>query len=48
MNYSYRGALERDQADVAELAERYGFLVERNGTRDLVLWDAAAFLLRKV
>lgn len=47
LNYSYRGDLERDRADIAELAARYGFVVERNGTRDFVLWDGATFLLRR-
>ena len=47
LNYSYRGDLGRDRADIAELAARYGFVVERNGTRDFVLWDGATFLLRR-
>ena len=45
-NYSYRGDLAADRADVARLAAAYGFLVERGGTRDFNLWDGATFLLR--
>jgi SAM-dependent methyltransferase len=47
LNYSYRGDLARDRADVAALAARHGFRVERDGTRDLELWDGATFLLRQ-
>jgi SAM-dependent methyltransferase len=47
LNYSYRGDLDHDRADVAELATRRGFVVERSGTRDFALWDGATFLLRK-
>jgi SAM-dependent methyltransferase len=47
LNYSYRCDLDCDRADVAELAARHGFVVERNGTRDFALWDGATFLLRK-
>jgi SAM-dependent methyltransferase len=46
-NYSYRGDLEADRADLARLATEYGFAVERSGTRDFSLWDGATFLLRK-
>ena len=47
LNYSYRGDAPQDGAEVADLADQYGFDVLRAGTRDLTLWDAAAFLLRK-
>jgi ubiquinone/menaquinone biosynthesis C-methylase UbiE len=47
LNYSYRGDAAQDGAEVADLADRHGFGVLRAGTRDLTLWDAAAFLLRK-
>lgn len=47
LNYSYRGDPVQDAAEVADLADRHGFEVRRAGTRDLTLWDAAAFLLRK-
>lgn len=46
-NYSYSGDLAVDRAAVAQLAARYGLAVQRSGTRDLSLWDAATFLLRK-
>jgi SAM-dependent methyltransferase len=46
-NYSYRGSLDTDRADIAALAARHGFRVDRDGTRDLELWDGATFLLRK-
>ena len=46
-NYSYRGDLDADRADVARLAAAHGFAIERNGTRDFSLWDGATFLLRK-
>jgi SAM-dependent methyltransferase len=47
LNYSYRGDLDADRADIALLAAAHGFAIERNGTRDLSLWDGATFLLRK-
>ena len=47
LNYSYRGDPAQDTSEVADLADRHGFDVLRAGTRDLTLWDAAAFLLRK-
>lgn len=47
LNYSYRGDLDRDRADVAQLAAAHGLAVERGGTRDLALWDGAAFVLRR-
>ena len=46
-NYSYRGDLDADRADIAHLAAVHGFAIERSGTRDLSLWDGATFLLRK-
>ncbi len=45
-NYSYRGDLAVDRADVARCAEAAGLRVLRNGTRDLALWDGTSFLLR--
>ena len=48
LNYSYRGDLDADRADVAQLAAEHGFTVERNGTCDFALWDGATFLLRKL
>lgn len=46
-NYSYSGDLAGDQTVIAQLSVRHGLAVERNGTRDLALWDATMFLLRK-
>jgi hypothetical protein len=48
MNYSYRGHLALDRADLGHFAAAYGFAVERNGTADLSLWDGRAFLLRRL
>jgi SAM-dependent methyltransferase len=47
-NYSYRGDLDADRADIARLAAAHGFIVEGNGTRDFSLWDGATFLLRRI
>jgi hypothetical protein len=45
-NLSYRGDLDCDRADLAALAGDR-FAVVRDGTRDLRLWDAPAFHLRR-
>jgi SAM-dependent methyltransferase len=47
-NYSYRGDLDTDRADLARLAAAHGFAIERNGTSDFSLWDGATFLLRRM
>ena len=47
LNYSYRGDLDADRRAIANLSERYGLTVERNGTRDFTVWDGATFLLRR-
>jgi hypothetical protein len=47
LNYSYRGDDTADREEVAALFAASGVAVERLGTRDLALWDAAAFLGRK-
>jgi SAM-dependent methyltransferase len=47
-NYSYRGDLDADRADIARLATARGYAIERNGTRDFSLWDGATFLLRRM
>ena len=47
LNFSYRGDLGQDRAEIGRLAAAYGFTVERAGTRDLALWDGATFLLRR-
>lgn len=46
-NYSYRGDLALDRADVAGHAAAAGLRIVRNGTCDLRLWDGAAFLLER-
>jgi SAM-dependent methyltransferase len=48
MNYSYRGDLDLDRAEIGILAERERFRIHRNGTRDLSFWDGRAFLLQKL
>ena len=48
LNYSYCGDLDADRHAVADLSQRYGFTVLRNGTRDFTLWDGATFLLRRM
>jgi SAM-dependent methyltransferase len=45
-NYSYRGDLETDRAEIAALAASAGLELLRNGTCDLTLWDATSFLFR--
>ena len=47
MNYSYRENTDADRADIARIAQQHNLAIERNGTRDLALWDGVAFLLRK-
>jgi len=47
LNYSYRGDLEHDRAELRRLAHLHSFAIERDGTRDFALWDGASFLLRK-
>jgi SAM-dependent methyltransferase len=44
-NYSYRGSLAADRAEIAAYAQAAGLRVLRNGTRDLALWDGTSFLL---
>ena len=43
-NYSYRGDPAIDRAEAAAGAEAVGLEVQRNGTRDLALWDGTSFL----
>jgi SAM-dependent methyltransferase len=47
LNYSYRGDLECDRAELRRLAHLHRLVIERDGTRDFALWDGASFLLRK-
>lgn len=44
-NYSYRGDLDADRADIAAFANSAGLQVLRNGLPDLALWDGTSFLL---
>jgi ubiquinone/menaquinone biosynthesis C-methylase UbiE len=45
LNFSYRGDITRDRAEVADLAEHCGLKVLRNGTPEFTLWDGIAFHL---
>jgi SAM-dependent methyltransferase len=47
MNFSYGGDLDADRAELSRLAAKFRLTVLRNGTRDLQLWDGAAFVLEK-
>lgn len=47
LNYSYRGDLDADRAELRRLAARHGFSIERDSARDFTLWDGVTFLLRK-
>ena len=47
-NYSYRGDLDADRADLAHLAAANGLAIERSGTSDFTLWDGVTFLLRRM
>jgi ubiquinone/menaquinone biosynthesis C-methylase UbiE len=47
LNWSYRGDIERDRADVVQLADQLELGIARLGTRDFALWDGLAFLLKK-
>lgn len=47
LNFSYRGDLAADRADIARLASDTSFAVLRDGTRDFRLWDGVAFLFAK-
>lgn len=47
LNYSYRGDLAADRADVVRFAQAHGFTVVENGTAPFACWDGRAFLLRK-
>jgi SAM-dependent methyltransferase len=47
LNFSYRGDIALDRADVARFAANGGFELAQNGTREFRLWDGAAFLLRR-
>jgi SAM-dependent methyltransferase len=46
-NFSYRGDHEADRADVAGLASRHGFRIQRHGAHDFTLWDGVTYLLTR-
>lgn len=45
LNFSYRDA-GQDRRDLPALAEKAGFRLHRNGTREFILWDGLAFWLQ--
>ncbi len=47
LNFSYRGDLEADRADVHRLAGTAGLQVRQSGTSDFSLWDGLTFELHK-
>jgi SAM-dependent methyltransferase len=47
LNLSYRGDLELDRAELAEIAARHGLADLRVSEGDFALWDAASFRLRR-
>ncbi len=47
-NFSYRGDLDADRADVRRLAGAYGFALRDEGVQPLKLWDGAGWRMRKV
>lgn len=46
-NFSYRGDLDADRADVSRLAREHGFDLLDEGAQLLELWDGAAWRMRK-
>jgi len=47
LNFSYRGDLEADRADLLAFADRSGLKVVRNGTADFRFWDGVTFAIQK-
>jgi SAM-dependent methyltransferase len=47
LNYSYRGDVARDAAELGARAAALGLVPLRLGSRDLTLWDGISFLLRQ-
>jgi len=47
LNYSYRDDPALDAHEIARQARECDLSIIRNGTRDLMLWDARAYLMRK-
>ena len=45
LNFSYRGDICRDRADIVQLAADCGLAIKRNGTFEFTLWDASTFHL---
>jgi SAM-dependent methyltransferase len=48
LNWSYRGDLDADCADIDRIASDVGLAPIRTGTRDLALWDGVTFLLERL
>jgi len=47
LNFSYRGDLDLDSLELAELCDAHGLVPEVLGQQPFALWDGAAFLARK-
>jgi SAM-dependent methyltransferase len=47
LNYSYRGDVGGEEAEVAAHARQSGFAVIRAGTRDFHLWDGVSYVLKR-
>jgi ubiquinone/menaquinone biosynthesis C-methylase UbiE len=46
MNFSYRGSLEDDRAEIENLAQQYDFEILANGIQPFEIWDGAVWRLR--
>ena len=46
-NFSYRGDLDTDRADVRRLASEHGFVLHEEGVQMLELWDGAAWRMTR-
>jgi SAM-dependent methyltransferase len=47
LNFSYRGDLDLDSLELAELCDAHGLVPEVLGQQPFALWDGAAYLARK-
>lgn len=47
-NFSYRGDIDADRADVRRLARAHGFVVLDDGVQPLEVWDGAGWRMKKV
>jgi SAM-dependent methyltransferase len=47
LNYSYRGDVEADEAELGKLGAATGLRLLRSGASDFTLWDAASFVLQR-